>query len=153
MSKSNNPLNDPRNRSAETQLVHGGTMRSAFNETSVALYLTSGIVGGLLILAREHWARTDMDLVVGASGCIMGLVGASTAVLLRGFRREKALVAKRRLYLFVAVIVLQTIVDFQIPQVSFFAHIVGAITGFLTALAVTHPGTEREPPHATVLAR
>ncbi len=119
----------------------------------VALYLTSGIVGGLLILAREHWARTDMDLVVGASGCIMGLVGASTAVLLRGFRREKALVAKRRLYLFVAVIVLQTIVDFQIPQVSFFAHIVGAITGFLTALAVTHPGTEREPPRATVLAR
>jgi O-succinylhomoserine sulfhydrylase len=42
MSKSNNPLNDPRNRSAETQLVHGGTMRSAFNETSEALYLTSG---------------------------------------------------------------------------------------------------------------
>lgn len=42
MSKSNNPLNDPRNRSAETQLVHGGTMRSAFNETSEALYLSSG---------------------------------------------------------------------------------------------------------------
>lgn len=119
----------------------------------LALYLTSGIVGGLLILAREHFARTDMDLVVGASGCIMGLVGASTAILLRGFRRERALIAKRRLYLFVAVIVLQTIVDFQIPQVSFFAHIVGAITGFLTALAITHPGTEREPARVTLLAR
>jgi rhomboid protease GluP len=119
----------------------------------VALYLTSGIVGGLLILAREHWARTDMDLVVGASGCIMGLVGASAAVLLRGFRRERALVAKRRLYLFVGVIVLQTIVDFQIPQVSFFAHFVGAVTGFLTALAITHPGTEREPGRVTLLAR
>lgn len=42
MPKSNNPLNDPKNRSAETQLVHGGTMRSGFNETSEALYLTSG---------------------------------------------------------------------------------------------------------------
>jgi len=42
MSKSNNPLNDPANRAPETQLVHGGTMRSAFNETSEALFLTSG---------------------------------------------------------------------------------------------------------------
>ena len=36
MSKSNNPLNDPKNRSAETQLVHGGGKRSEFNETSEA---------------------------------------------------------------------------------------------------------------------
>ena len=71
-------------------------------------------------------------------------LGASAAILLRGYRREKALVAKRRLYLFVAVIVLQTIVDFNIPQISFFAHFVGAVTGFLTALAIAHPGTERE---------
>jgi len=42
MSKANNPLNDPARRAAETQLVHGGTMRSQFNETSDALYLTSG---------------------------------------------------------------------------------------------------------------
>ena len=42
MSKSNNPLNDPAKQSPETQLVHGGNMRSQFNETSEALYLTSG---------------------------------------------------------------------------------------------------------------
>jgi len=42
MSKSNNPLNDPRKRSAETMLVHGGTTRSQWLETSEALYLTSG---------------------------------------------------------------------------------------------------------------
>lgn len=42
MSKSKNPLNDPANRAPETLLVHGGTMRSPFNETSEALYLTSG---------------------------------------------------------------------------------------------------------------
>jgi len=42
MPKHDNPLNDPERRAPETQLVHGGTMRSAFNETSEALFLTSG---------------------------------------------------------------------------------------------------------------
>jgi O-succinylhomoserine sulfhydrylase len=42
MSKTNNPLLDPGNQSAATQLVHGGTERSPFNETSEALYLNSG---------------------------------------------------------------------------------------------------------------
>ena len=42
MSRSNNPLNDATKWSPDTQLVHGGTMRSAFNETSEAMFLTSG---------------------------------------------------------------------------------------------------------------
>ena len=42
MSKSDNPLSDPKRRAPETQLVHGGIMRSQHNETSEALYLTSG---------------------------------------------------------------------------------------------------------------
>jgi O-succinylhomoserine sulfhydrylase len=42
MSKSNNPLNDPKNQSAATQLVHGGTKRSRFNETSEAIFMNSG---------------------------------------------------------------------------------------------------------------
>lgn len=42
MSKSNNPLNDPKNQSAATQLVHGGSKRSAFNETSDPIFMNSG---------------------------------------------------------------------------------------------------------------
>lgn len=42
MSKSNNPLNDPRKQSAATQMVHGGGKRSPFNETSEAIYMNSG---------------------------------------------------------------------------------------------------------------
>ena len=42
MTKSNNPLNDPKNRSAATMLVHGGGERSQHRETSEALFLTSG---------------------------------------------------------------------------------------------------------------
>ena len=42
MSKSKNPLNDPRRRGRATQLVHGGTQRSQHNETSEAMFMTSG---------------------------------------------------------------------------------------------------------------
>jgi len=42
MSKSNNPLNDLKNQSAATQLVHGGGKRSGFNETSEPIFMTSG---------------------------------------------------------------------------------------------------------------
>lgn len=42
MAKTDNPLSDPRNRAAETRMVHGGIERSQFNETSEALFITSG---------------------------------------------------------------------------------------------------------------
>jgi O-succinylhomoserine sulfhydrylase len=42
MGNPRNPLSDPRNRSPETHLVHGGTRRSQFNETSEAIFLNSG---------------------------------------------------------------------------------------------------------------
>ena len=38
----NHPLSDPANWSPETQLVHGGSKRSQFNETSEAIFLNSG---------------------------------------------------------------------------------------------------------------
>jgi O-succinylhomoserine sulfhydrylase len=44
MSRSKNPLADPKRRAAATTLVHGGTMRSPFNETSEALFFNSGYV-------------------------------------------------------------------------------------------------------------
>jgi O-succinylhomoserine sulfhydrylase len=37
-----NPLSDPKAWSAETQLVHGGGLRSEFNETSEAIFMNSG---------------------------------------------------------------------------------------------------------------
>jgi O-succinylhomoserine sulfhydrylase len=39
---SNHPLSDPRSWAPETRLVHGGTQRSRFNETSEAIFLNSG---------------------------------------------------------------------------------------------------------------
>jgi O-succinylhomoserine sulfhydrylase len=42
MSREKNPLADPKARKAATLLVHGGTARSPFHETSEALFLNSG---------------------------------------------------------------------------------------------------------------
>ena len=44
MSREQNPLADPKRRSAATQLVHGGTQRSQHGETSEALFLNSGYI-------------------------------------------------------------------------------------------------------------
>jgi O-succinylhomoserine sulfhydrylase len=44
MSKADNPLSDPKKRAPETQLVHGGTTRSRFGETSEAMFFNSGYV-------------------------------------------------------------------------------------------------------------
>lgn len=42
MSKSRNPLSDATKRAPATMMVHGGTRRSQFNETSEAIFMTSG---------------------------------------------------------------------------------------------------------------
>ncbi len=39
-----NPLADPNKRQAQTQLVHGGTQRSQFGETSEAIFMNSGFI-------------------------------------------------------------------------------------------------------------
>lgn len=44
MSREKNPLADPKRRSPATLLVHGGTARSQFNETSEALFFNSGFI-------------------------------------------------------------------------------------------------------------
>src|SRR5690606_34843610 len=61
MSKANNPLNDPSRRSAETRMVHGGTERTGFNETSEALFLNSGYS----YPSSEHAAQVFMNTIPG----------------------------------------------------------------------------------------
>ncbi len=44
MSRDRNPLSDPKRRSAQTQLIHGGTERSQHGETSEAIFMSSGFI-------------------------------------------------------------------------------------------------------------
>jgi len=69
--------------------------------------------------------------VVGASGSIMGLVGAYGATALLGWLRERARLARAQLNTVLVIVGAQTIFDQMTPQVSGIAHLSGAAIGFL----------------------
>jgi len=71
---------------------------------------------------------------VGASGAIMGLVGATGALMLKGWLRHRANPAKRRLKAVITILGIQTVFDAIIPQVSMTAHLSGALIGFATGI-------------------
>src|SRR5579883_538160 len=83
----------------------------------LVLYLISGIgsMGTVILLASGQRAE---QITIGASGCIMGLVGATGALMLRAWRRHKVSTAKRRLLATAVIILMQTTFDSLIPQVS-----------------------------------
>jgi rhomboid protease GluP len=99
------------------------------------VYLVAGIGSSAAVLMISL-ATGNFDLLVGASGAIMGLVGAMGALMLRGWRREGAHVAKRRLVAVVLIVVMQTIFDNVVPNVSMTAHLSGVIVGFFATMVV-----------------
>ena len=54
--------------------------------------------------------------------------------MLRGWLREKAISAKRRLIAMLAIVAMQSVFDSMVPQVSMTAHLSGALIGFAAAL-------------------
>lgn len=97
------------------------------------VYLVAGIGSMGTVMAFAAGPKGE-ELAVGASGCIMGLVGATGALMLRGWVREKAHAARRRLIAVILVICMQTVFDALIPQVSMTAHLSGVVLGFLGTL-------------------
>ncbi len=96
-----------------------------------ACYLISGIGSGLGVVLLHAIGLTPAEEVVGASGCIMGVVGAWAGFLLR---YRHAPLARRRLQNIVVIVVIQTVFDLSTPQVSMAAHMCGLITGLVLGL-------------------
>jgi len=96
----------------------------------VVIYMLSGIgaVGGVMTAQRHGWI--EPGFLVGASGAIMGLIGATGAILLHGWLLHRSGTAKRRLRLIVLVVVLQVVFDNMNAQVSGTAHLLGMFFGF-----------------------
>ena len=97
------------------------------------VYLLAGIGSMEVVMLFSSGPNGD-QLTAGASGCIMGLVGATGALMLRGWLKERALVARRRLVAVVLIVAMQTVFDFLVPHVSMTAHLSGAIIGFSAAM-------------------
>ncbi len=97
------------------------------------VYLVAGISSMGFVMTYASGPNGE-QLTVGASGAIMGLIGATGALMLRGWLREKAVSARRRLMATLLIVVMQTMFDAVVPNVSMAAHLSGAVMGFFLTL-------------------
>jgi rhomboid protease GluP len=96
-------------------------------------YLLAGLgsSAGVLLLHLSGLSRPEQ--LVGASGCVMGIVGVWAGYLLR-HRHEPF--AARRLWNIVLIVAIQTVFDLSTPQISMAAHLSGLVTGVLLGLLI-----------------
>jgi membrane associated rhomboid family serine protease len=102
-----------------------GTVRFA------VCYLISGLASSAGVVGLMELGFVQVAELVGASGCIMGIVGAWAGFLLR---HRHAPQAKQRLGNVVMIIVIQVAFDLSTPQVSMAAHLCGLVAGFFLGL-------------------
>jgi rhomboid protease GluP len=104
------------------------------------IYLAAGCTGSIVYLVlyqvSGRYSGHAPDDLVGASGCIMGLLGATAAVMLRAWVTQRAAIARQIFFRLLMVVALQVAFDLSTPQVAGLAHAVGLAGGFLTALAL-----------------
>lgn len=142
--------------------LHAGFLHLAFNlfalyvlgpplERSIgtirflACYLISGLASSAGVVALTEIGLVQENQLVGASGCIMGAVGAWAGLLLR---HRHAPFAKQRLANIGLIVAIQIAFDLSTPQVSMAAHMCGLVAGFFLGLLLApravagggHPG-------------
>src|SRR5207245_2191083 len=109
--------------------VLGPPLERAIGAVRFAIcYLISGLVSSAGVVGLTLIGLVQVAQLVGASGCIMGIVGAWAGFLLR---HRFAPHAKQRLGNVLMIIAIQTAFDLSTPQVSMAAHLCGLITGFV----------------------
>jgi rhomboid protease GluP len=94
-------------------------------------YLLAGLGSGAGVLLLKWSAIYRPEPLVGASGCIMGIVGVWAGYLLR-HRHEPF--AGRRLKNILLIVAIQTAFDLSTPKISMAAHLSGLATGVLLGL-------------------
>ena len=104
-----------------------GTMRF------VLCYLISGLASGAGVVGLTLIGLVHPVQLVGASGCIMGIVGAWAGFLMR---HRHAPHAKQRLANVAMIVAIQVAFDLSTPQVSMSAHLCGLIAGFFLGLVL-----------------
>jgi membrane associated rhomboid family serine protease len=100
-------------------------------------YLISGLASSAGVVALTVVGLVQVAQLVGASGCIMGVVGAWAGFLVR---HRHAPQAKQRLGNVVMIIAIQVAFDLSTPQVSMAAHLCGLVAGFFLGLVLAPRG-------------
>jgi membrane associated rhomboid family serine protease len=137
--------------------LHAGFLHLAFNlfalyvigpslEGSIgtirflACYLISGLASSAGVVALNEIGLVRVAEVIGASGCIMGVVGAWAGFLLR---YHHAPFAKQRLANIGLIVAIQIAFDLSTPQVSMAAHMCGLVAGFFLGLLLAPAAVAR----------
>jgi membrane associated rhomboid family serine protease len=112
--------------------VLGPPLERAIGSVRFAVcYLVSGLASSAGVVGLMVLGFVQVAELVGASGCIMGIVGAWAGFLLRHRHVPQA---KQRLGNVAMIIVIQIAFDLSTPQVSMAAHLCGLIAGFFLGL-------------------
>lgn len=119
-------------------VVLGPFVERAFGRVRFCVvYFSSGFAGTAVYLAlallSPHGEKVSL---VGASGCIMGLLGAHAAVMLRVWLKHRIALARQMFLRLLAMIGLQVVFDLTTPQIAALAHGAGLAFGFLCALGL-----------------
>jgi rhomboid protease GluP len=99
----------------------------------VLCYLISGLASGAGVIGLTLMRLVEPAQLVGASGSIMGIVGAWAGFLLRHRHVPQA---KQRLANVGMIVAIQIAFDLSTPQVSMAAHMCGLIAGFFLGLVL-----------------
>jgi rhomboid protease GluP len=114
--------------------VIGPGLERAIGSLRFALYyLLSGLGSSVGVLLWRLYDFSRPEQLVGASGCVMGIVGVWAGFLVRN-RHEP--LAGRRLKNIVLIVAVQTVFDLSTPQISMAAHLSGLATGLALGLLV-----------------
>jgi membrane associated rhomboid family serine protease len=97
-------------------------------------YLLAGLGSSAGVLLLHLYVLSRPEPLVGASGCVMGIVGVWAGYLLR-HRHEPF--AGRRLRNIVLIVAIQTAFDLSTPQISMAAHLSGLATGVILGLLIS----------------
>lgn len=109
-----------------------GTVRFA------ACYLISGLASSAGVVALTVNGLIQVGEVIGASGCILGVVGAWAGFLLRN---RHAPLARQQLANIGLIVAIQIAFDLSTPQISMASHLCGLVAGFFLGLLLA-PGGE-----------
>lgn len=114
-------------------IIGPGLERAIGGVRFIICYLVAGIGSSAGVVLLRAARLTTAEQLVGASGCVMGIVGAWAGLLLR--RRDLPM-AGQRLQNILVIVAIQTAFDLSTPQVSLGAHLSGLVVGFIVGFLI-----------------